>query len=141
MKLPLLRLIFAALLAASIVGCDGSKTTVIESAPHATAANEIAAMARLTAIAKAEMLYQAESGGTFAALDELIRKGFVNDPSKGKLTGYELEVRISSNGFQATATPEKFPITGKRSFYIDERNVMRGADKRGAQATASDPAV
>lgn len=141
MKRSLLGLIIAGLLAAAMTGCDGSKTTVIEAPPHATAANEIAAMARLTAIARAEMMYQAESGGTFAPLDELIRKGFVNDPSKGKLTGYELEVKVSGSGFRATATPEKFPVTGKRSFYIDESNVMRGADKRGAQATAADPAV
>lgn len=141
MKIILIRLIFVGLFAASMAACSGSKTTVIEAPPHATVANEMAAMARLTAIAKAEMMYQAESGGTFASLDELIRKGFVNDPSKGKLTGYELEVKVSGNGFHATATPEKFPVTGKRSFYIDESSVMRGADKRGAQATASDPTV
>ncbi len=77
-------MIFAGLIFASMTGCDGSKTTVIEAPPHATAANEIAAMARLTAIARAEMMYQAESGGTFASLDELIRKGFVNDPIEGQ---------------------------------------------------------
>jgi len=140
MKRASLRLIILLPLAVLIAGC-GSKTTVIEQAPHATAANEIAAMARLTAIAKAEMMYQAESGGRFASLDELIQKGYANDPSKGKLTGYKLEVRVSSDGFQATATPEKFPITGKRSFYIDEGNLMRGADKGGAPANSSDPAV
>lgn len=141
MKMPLIKLILAGLIAALLAGCDSSKTTVIESVPHATVANELAAMTRLTAIAKAEMIYQVESGGAFASLDELIRKGFVNDPSKGKLTGYELEVKVNGNGFQVTATPEKFPVTGKRSFYIDESSVMRGADKRGARATASDPAV
>ncbi len=139
MKRSLPGLIVTVLLAASMSGCDGSKTTVIESAPHATAANELAAMTRLTAVARAEMMYQTESGGKFAPLDELIQKGFVNDPTKGKLTGYELEVKVSGNGFQATATPEKFPVTGKRSFYIDEAGVIRGADKRGAHATASDP--
>lgn len=141
MKMPLIKLIFAGLFFALLTGCGGSKTTVIESPPHATVANELAAMTRLTAIAKAEMMYQADSGGAFASLDELIRKGFVNDPSKGKLTGYQLEVKVSGSGFQATATPEKFPVTGKRSFYIDESNVMHGAEKRGAQASASDPTV
>jgi hypothetical protein len=140
MKRALMRLMITGLLALLVAGC-GSKTTVIEQAPHATAANEMAAMTRLTAIAKAEMMYQVESGGRYGSLDELIQKGFANDPSKGKLTGYRLEVKVGSDGFQATATPEKFPITGKRSFYIDERNVMRGADKGGAQATFSDPEV
>jgi hypothetical protein len=140
MKKALPKLIIALSLAILIAGC-GSKNIVIEQAPHATAANEIAALARLTAIARAEMLYQTESGGGFATLDDLIQKGYANDPSKGKLTGYKLEVKVGSDGFQATATPEKFPITGKRSFYIDERNVMRGADKGGLPATAADPQV
>lgn len=131
-------LILLSLLAITVTGCD-SKTRVIEQAPQVTAGNEVAARARLSAIAKAEMMYQAESGGSFATLDELVEKGYANDPTRGKLTGYKLEVRVSGNGFQATATPEKFAITGRRSFYIDERNVLRGAEKGGAPATATDP--
>jgi hypothetical protein len=106
-----------------------------------TAANETAAMARLRAIAVAEAQYLAESGDEYGTLDQLIEKRYVNDPSRGKLTGYRFEVQVKRGGFQITAVPEKFPITGKRSFYIDETNVIRGADKRGAPATASDPEV
>lgn len=139
MKNGLSRLVLLAL-AATVMACDGG-TKVIGPAPHATAANEIAAMARLRAIAMAEMHYRVESGDKYAALDELIKKRMVNDPSEGKLTGYKFDVRVTSDGFQATASPERFGVTGKRSFYIDERNVMRGADKGGAQAVASDPEV
>lgn len=127
-------------LAAAAMACGGD-TKVIEQAPHVTAANEIAAMARLRAIAMAETHYQIESSGKYCTLDELIKKGLVNDPSQGKLTGYRFDVQVKGNGFQATAAPEKFGISGKRSFYIDERNVMRGANKGGAQADASDPEV
>jgi hypothetical protein len=137
----LARLALMALLAANLTACDGSKTTVIQQAPQATAANELAAMTRLTAIGRAEMAYQAESGGQFASLDELIRRGMANDPSQGKLTGYKFEVRVTTHGFEATATPERYGISGKRSFYVDEQSVMRGADKRGSAATASDPQV
>jgi hypothetical protein len=139
MKDRLPRLILLAL-AAAVMACEG-RTKVIEQAPHATAANEIAAMARLRAIAMAETHYQIESSGKYCTLDELIKKGLVNDPAQGKLTGYKFDVQVRGNGFQATAAPEKFGITGKRSFYIDERNVMHGADKGGSQADTSDPEV
>jgi hypothetical protein len=127
-------------LAAAMMACD-SGTKVIEQAPHVTVANELAAMARLRAIAMAETHYQIESNGKYGTLDQLIKSGLVHDPLQGKLTGYKFDVQVKSNGFQATAAPEEFGITGKRSFYIDERNVMRGADKRGAQADTSDPEV
>jgi hypothetical protein len=123
-----------------MAGCEGG-TKVIGQAPHATAANEIAAMARLRAIAMAETHYQIESSGKYGTLDQLIKKGLVNDPSQGKLTGYKFDVEVTADGFRATAAPERFGVTGKRSFYIDERNVMRGADKGGARADASDPEV
>jgi hypothetical protein len=128
------------LLALAAAACGGG-AKVVEQAPHVTAANEAAAMARLRSIATAETRYQIESSGKYCTLDELIKRGLVNDPSQGKLTGYRFDVQVKDNGFQATAAPEKFGISGKRSFYIDERNVMRGADKGGAQATASDPEV
>jgi len=128
-----------AMLVAGLAACDGSKTTVIEQVPQATAGNEIAAMARLSAIGRAELAYQAESGGKYAALDELIQRGLVNDPKQGKLTGYKFEVNLTAHGYEATATPERYGISGKRSFYVDEQNVMRGADRNGSQATASDP--
>ncbi len=129
----------AMLFAITLWGCDAIKT---EQAPHVTAGNEMAAMTRLHAIAAAEAQYQATDGsGNFATLDELIEKGFVRDPSSGKLTGYRFTVKVRAGGFSATAVPEKFPITGTRSFYVDETNVMRGADKRGMEATSSDPTV
>jgi hypothetical protein len=114
---------------------------VIQQAPQVTAANELTAMTRLSAIGRAEMAYQAQSGGSYAPLDELIRQGMVNDPSQGKLTGYKFEVKVTAHGFEATATPEKYGITGKRSFYVDEQTVMRGADRSGSPATASDPQI
>jgi hypothetical protein len=106
-----------------------------------TAANETAALTRLRAIADAERRYQVESGGAYATLDQLIQKGYVNDPSRGKLTGYRFDVKARDGSFEATAVPEKFGVTGTRSFFVDELNVVHGADKRGAEATASDPEV
>ena len=140
MKNAFPRLILFALVTLA-AACESNTKIITVQSSHATAANEMAAMARLQAIARAEVHYQIESGGKYGSLEELIQKGLVNDPSGGKLTGYKFDLQVRGSGFQATAAPEKFGVTGKRSFYIDERNVMRGADKGGAQATASDPEV
>jgi len=104
-----------------------------------TAANETAVMARLRAIANGEAMYMADTGGDYGTLDQLIQKRYANDPSSGKLTGYKFDVQVKRGGFQVTAVPEKYGITGKRSFFVDETNIVRAADKRGAPATAADP--
>ncbi|HKV38398.1 MAG TPA: hypothetical protein VJX67_04230 [Blastocatellia bacterium] len=111
-------------------------------APHVTAADEIAARFRLISIAQAEARHQAESpDATYALLPDLIQSGDLTDPSKGQLTRYRFEVELRPNGFVATAVPEKYGITGNQSFYIDETQTIRGADKHGAKATASDPSL
>lgn len=126
------------LIGLSMSGCSQqpAKQSVI-----VTAADETAAMARLRAIARAEAQYQVESGGEYGTLEQLIQKKYVNDPSAGKLTGYRFDVQVKRGGFEITAVPEKAGITGTRSFFVDETNVMHGADKNGARATASDPEV
>ena len=86
----------------------------------------------------AEAQYYAESV-RYAALEELMDKQLLTDTSQGKLQGYRIEVRLKPDGFEATAVPNKYGVTGKRSFYLDQTNVLRGGDKAGAPATASDP--
>jgi len=138
MKLALQNYILIALTAALLTGCSQQPA---EQSVVVTAANETAAMARLRAIAAAEAQYQVQAIGEYGTLDQLIQKRYVNDPASGKLTGYRFEVQVRAGGFQATAVPEKFGVTGKRSFYLDETNVLHGADKKGAPATAADPEV
>jgi len=106
--------------------------------PQVTAANEMAVIARLRSISSAETLYYAESG-KYTTLDDLLSKQYLSDPSQGKLQGYRIEVSLKPDGFAATAVPNKYGVTGKRSFYLDQTNVLRGGDKAGSQATASDP--
>ena len=43
--------------------------------------------------------------------------------------------------FVVTATPQRYPKTGRRSFFIDTSREIRGGDKNGQVATASDPYV
>ena len=121
-----------------LTGCFSKSMESTTQMPQVTAANEISAIARLTSIATAEAICQAESE-SYATLDELIEKRLLTDPSRGKLTNYVFDLRLTPTGFEATAVPQKYPISGKRSFYIDESRVMLAADKRGAPATASDP--
>lgn len=130
-----------ALLAFLLSGCVQTKEQRPEQLPQVTVADELAAMTRLRAIAEAEGYYQIESGGGYATLEDLIQKGFLLDPSKGRLANYRFEVLVKPNGFEATAVPVKYPITGRRSFYVDESRVVRGADRGGSPATATDPAV
>jgi len=107
--------------------------------PQVTAADEMAARARLIAIAKAEAQYQFEADGEYATLEQLIQKGFVGDPSQGQLARYKFDITLRPHGFDATAVPETYRVTGDRSFFIDESLVLRAADKHGQKATAQDP--
>ena len=143
MKRMLARIVFVGLMLAMFVGC-GTPTTkqaATDQAPQVIAGNEMAAVARLRSIATAEMQYQLDSGGSYATLDELIKNRLIGDLSEAKLNGYRFDVRVTPGRFEATAVPVRFGITGKRSFYVDESRIMRGADRRGEQAVASDPEV
>lgn len=128
-------------IAGTLTACANQQEQPVQQSVIVTVANETAAMARLRAIASAEANYGVESGGEYGTLDQLIQRRYINDPSSGKLTGYRFEIHVRPGGFQVTAVPEKFGVTGTRSFYVDETNVIRGADKRGAPATAFDPGV
>ena len=106
----------------------------------AAAANETAAQLKLRSLVTAEQNYKAEHGG-YGSLEQLIEKGFLQDPSKGKLSGYKYEIQVSKSSFQATAVPEEFGVTGKRSFFIDQSSVLRGRDRKGEKAQLNDPAI
>lgn len=43
--------------------------------------------------------------------------------------------------YDAVATPVNYGSTGKRSFFLNQEGVIREADKKGAEATASDPVL
>ena len=131
--------VFLGVIVVVMASCSAQQEQRPEQSALVTAANETAAMARLRVIAAAQARYMVESGGDYGTLDQLIEKRYANDPSSGKLPGYRFDVQVRRGGFQATAVPQKYGITGKRSFYVDENNVIHAADKKGAPATASDP--
>jgi hypothetical protein len=145
MKTLSTKLLLLILAAMNVTACNEHLGTEKTAAPQqsvmVTAANETAVMARLRSLGVAEAQYMADSGGSYGTLDQLIEKRYAGDPSRGKLTGYRFEVQVKPGGFQITAVPEKYGITGNRSFYLDESNILRGTDKKGVSATAADPEV
>jgi hypothetical protein len=123
------------------VACTTGETKTVQQTPQVpqvNAANEMAALGRLRSLASAEARFNLENG-RYGTLDELIRENHVSDPSDGRLSGYRFDIRVTPSGFEITAVPERYGISGKRSFYTDESNVLRAADKNGAPATSLDP--
>ena len=109
------------------------------------AANELAAISQLRAIAAAETTYQATAGGgSYGTLEQLIDSQNINPQIKtGENRGYRFAVRVSSGtSYEAVATPLQYGLTGLKSFYMNSSgSEIHGVDKKGVEATASDPAL
>ncbi len=109
------------------------------------AANELAAISQLRAIASAESTYQATTGGgSYGALKQLVDSQAINSNiGSGENRGYRFEVKVTSgSSFEATATPKEYGFTGLKSFYMNSTDSqVHAADKKGAEAMASDPAL
>ena len=118
-------------------------------------ANEASAIGHLRRLATAEATYKSTvgEGRGFASMQELIASGAIPANSASK-NGYQFKVRLldlngnaalagASNAvrFEVVATPDRYGSTGRRSFYVSEQYVIRCADKRGKEATSSDPDV
>ena len=104
------------------------------------AANEGSSIAVIRKISAAESNYQADHGKygdlNALALDHLIDPGLASSPHNG----YRFTISEHSDpaAFEATGVPVSYPMSGIRSFYIDETGVIRAADRHGAQATRLD---
>ncbi|OLE52940.1 MAG: hypothetical protein AUG51_15500 [Acidobacteria bacterium 13_1_20CM_3_53_8] len=107
------------------------------------AANEGSALSALRTIQSAEEVYQSTVGdGRYASMEELVRANLVSpEMLRGQKNGYRFVVRSNDMHFEAVATPITYGVTGtgKRSFYVSEDGVIRGGDRVGMEATASDP--
>jgi hypothetical protein len=118
-----------------------SASTLIgqKEAPNTT--NEMMAMMTLRELAGAEEMFKnARTGGVYGTVEELqeakvLEKGFENTKE------YTFEVRASGEKFTVTATPKNYGKAGRRSFFLDETSVLRGADHKGEPATSADPQV
>jgi hypothetical protein len=108
-------------------------------------AYEVGAIRSLKKIQSAETIYQSryQRFGTLSDLEQaqlIVTNGVGNQSSYT----YKVDTRASIDGlaeFAATAIPSDYPATGRRSFYIDESGVLRGADDHGLEANRSDPPI
>jgi hypothetical protein len=110
-----------------------------------TAARETAALRELLAIYKAEETYHFKKNW-YGRLVELAEDKLINDDiAKGKRGGYKFELELRDTGFDAYATPQKYPAwfenSAKRSFYINEKEILTHRDKQGRKADANDERV
>ena len=118
-------------------------------------ANEASAIGSLRRMATAESDYMSTlgRGRTFASMEELVASGAIPRNS-GVKSGYLFKIRLlDRNGdvavpgvgdavrFEAVATPLNYGSSGRRSFYVSEEWIIRCADKKGKEATRSDPDV
>ncbi len=103
--------------------------------------NEGMAMGGVQMISSAESSYKSTSGnGKYASLDQLVEQKLVNKAFLDKY-GYNFEVTVNGDQFEAVATPREYGKTGKRSFFVDKSGVVRGDDHGGAAATVADKPV
>src|SRR5437867_3342841 len=102
--------------------------------------NEATAMSMLQASASAELSYKTTAGNGYASMDQLIEQKLMTRDMLDKY-GYKIELTASANQFEAVATPVEYGRTGKRSFFIDQSNVLRGDDHAGGAATIADKPV
>jgi hypothetical protein len=70
-------------------------------------------------------------------LEQLIKEGRITKDAVED-HGYKFELMITGDKFEVTAVPVEYGKTGKTSYFIDQSNVLRGADHAGGPATAAD---
>ena len=102
------------------------------------AARETLVLQQLQTIKRAQDFYTL-SKNRYGTVEELVAAGGINRLPDG--LGYKVAVTATENGagYVLTAVPQVYGPNGKRSFYMDQTGVIRGADHRGAAASASDP--
>ncbi len=126
-------------------------------------ASEAAAIATLRKIAEAAGSYRrafSKLPETLAQLGPASKEGISPEAAglldaelaAGKKGGYVFRYRVvaqsegseaakEGSGFELAAVPAEYGKTGRRSFFVDSSGTLRGADKGGALATASDPHI
>ena len=104
----------------------------------------IVGIVRTLATAEAWYLSKAGGGRSFGSLDQLFKGGAI-DPrlGSGERNGYRFAIVLKNNEteFEVFATPVEYGVTGLRSYYVSNNYVIHRADKKGARAFASDPAL
>jgi Protein of unknown function (DUF3352) len=110
-----------------------------ESNPPPRVQNERAAMGVMYTLAQAEIAYK-KANGTCATLEQLSAANMFSKDMIEK-TGYKFDLTVSGDSFELSAVPLEYGKSGNMSLFIDQTFVLRGGDRNGAAATASDPPI
>ena len=109
--------------------------------PPATVQKERMAIGAMYMIASAQERYKTGAGGgSYGTLEQLMAEKLVEKDFVEK-SGYRFEVTVSGDKFEVMGVPVEYGKTGKISYFIDNTYVIRGGDRSGASATASDPPI
>ncbi|HEV8427282.1 MAG TPA: hypothetical protein VGQ41_05180 [Pyrinomonadaceae bacterium] len=102
--------------------------------------NERMAIGMMYTIAHAEDEYKKKNSGAYGSLEELMAADLV--PKDGiEKSGYRFDFTVSGDKFEVSAVPLEYGKNGKLSLFLDHTRVLRGGDKSGAAASASDPPI
>ena len=101
--------------------------------------NERMAIGLMYRLAYAEEEYKTKKGGgSYGTLEDLIAADMFPKDEIEK-SGYKFQLTASGDKFEASAVPLEYGKSGTMSLFIDHTLVLRGGDRNGASATASDP--
>ena len=103
--------------------------------------NERMAIGLMYSIARAEENYKnKQGGGSCGTLEDLFAAELISKEIVEK-SGYKFDVTVSGDKFEVSAVPLEYGKTGRLSLFIDHTRVIRGGDRNGAIATASDTPI
>lgn len=109
--------------------------------PSPTVQKERMAIGGMYMIASAQEQYKkSKGGGSYGTLEQLISEKLVAKDTIEN-SGYRFELIVTGDKFEVSAAPVEYGKTGKMSYFIDNTFVLRGADRSGASAMASDPPI
>jgi len=108
--------------------------------PPPVVQNERTAIGMMYRIVAAEEEYQRKNAGAYGSLEELLTTDMLPKADIEK-SGYRFELTVSGDKFEVSATPVEYGKSGRLSLFLDQNRVLRGGDKSGASASASDPPI
>jgi len=103
--------------------------------------NEARAIGAVYMLAHMQEQYKQDKGaGSYGTLEQLIAAKLVAREMVDNY-GYKVEMTVTGDKFEVSATPIEYGKTGTMSYFIDQTRVLRAADRAGAPATSSDPPI
>ena len=92
-------------------------------------------------IAGAEDRYKdAKGGNNYGTLEQLFAENLLPKQMLEN-SGYKFDLILTGDKYEVSAVPVEYGKTGNKSFFMDQSHVLRGGDRGGAAATASDPPI